>query len=68
MQPNAKYAHSESLRRSVEAKPSFMVIDAQLCQAASYLAFYRKRAILTVRLCQDQFSYNNQGEMLLQER
>ena len=46
-----------------------MTLDgANALQYATAKVLFRKRAILTVRLCQDQFSYNNQGEMLIHDR
>ena len=46
-----------------------MTLDcANALHYATAKVLYREKAILTVRLCQDQFSYNNQGEMLIQGR
>ena len=57
------------MRRSVEDTQSFMTMgSADAVDHVIYRFVYRKRAILTVRLCQDQFSYNNQREMLIQNK
>jgi hypothetical protein len=41
------------------------LVGANALHYAIAKVLHRERAILTVRLCQDQFSNNNQGEMLI---
>ena len=41
------------------------LVGANALHYAIAKVLHRERAILTVRLCQDQFSNNNQGETLI---
>jgi len=46
-----------------------MTLDgANALHYATAKVLHRERAILTVRLCQDQFSNNKSGEMLIRGR